>query len=433
MAGWNEASTGNVRAGHFPSPCSPADLIRRLVRILDLAQCAIQTLVDSPRPESSAHATAVGVLLREKIVSEAAMLLLCVEPLHGLDARIHHRADALVRLLIPHARDQDVRAAICLDPGLARDHAVAHVILSRLGFPDPGFDELLAKSLDLGPDFGPERLPHRRLEQTWLARLWPILRAPRRHDTSLASESPLGHPMDVLGATRLDIYAFTHAVMYATDLGGRAMPRVRKRAAVADDAEACLAFSLDTNDFDLTAELLMTWPMLGLPSSAVASFAFSVLAGVEDELGFLPGLAFDRERYERTPDAERVRFALSTCYHTVFVMGFLCAALLRSPAAGSAAAGGVRRRRGAASAMAALITRETPLSCWRGPFESLGPRQQDAVSPLLFAIAVRRARSDGNLAVIRRALESAVDHNLIRGPAVSQAAALLRRSVALPR
>lgn len=52
-----------------------------------------------------------------------------------------------------------------------------------------------------------------------------------------------------------------------------------------------VALSLDTDDFDLTAELLLTWSMPGLPWSPVAAFAFRVLAAIEDRLGFLPGLA----------------------------------------------------------------------------------------------------------------------------------------------
>ena len=63
----------------------------------------------------------------------------------------------------------------------------------------------------------------------------------------------LGRPMDALGSARLDIYAFTHAVMYASDLGERRIALPRPSPAIAADAEAALAYSLDSNDFDLTA------------------------------------------------------------------------------------------------------------------------------------------------------------------------------------
>ena len=250
-----------------------SDLIRRLLNALDVACRIIRTVLDAAPADAEPADQVSGDrgFLRAKVVAETAMLLYCVEPVRGLDDRIRVQSDIVTKLLIPHARHEDVLAAICMDPGRASDHAVAHLILSCLGFPDAGVDELLSKSLAMGAHFGPERLPHRRLEQAWLARIWNVYQARPRYDSRLVSESMLGGPVDALGATRLDIYAFTHAVMYASDLGRRAIPGARARTAIAADAEASLALCLDTNDFDLTAEVVMTWPMLGIAWSAAAT------------------------------------------------------------------------------------------------------------------------------------------------------------------
>jgi hypothetical protein len=99
----------------------------------------------------------------------------------------------------------------------------------------------------------------------------------------------LGRPLDALGSTRFDVYAFTHAVMYATDLGTRRARLPRRFRDIKADAIAALAYSLDTADHDLTAEVLLTWPMLGLGWNPAATFAFRLLADAEDELG-LPAL-----------------------------------------------------------------------------------------------------------------------------------------------
>ena len=48
-------------------------------------------------------------------------------------------------------------------------------------------------------------------------------------------------------------------------------------------------FAGESRMFDLAAELLWTWPMLGLPWSAAAIFCFALLAEVQDSHGFLPG------------------------------------------------------------------------------------------------------------------------------------------------
>ena len=290
-----------------------SDLIRRVINAIDLARQAIRTIVeiDSVQEETATPSISSGRFLREKVVSETAMLLLCLEPIRELDERIGEHFEVLANLLIPLARHKDVLAAICLDPGQARDHAVPHVLLSRLGYPDQDVDDLLSESLAMGADFGPERLPHRRLEQEWLARVWKVGEPHKRH-AKLMADSMLGRPMDALGSTRFDIYAFTHAVIYASDLGGRPVALPRTRAAITADADAALAYSLDSNDFDLTAEVIMTWPMLRLAWSATATFAFGIIAQVEDSVGFLPGLAFDLARYQALAGEERSRFAITT-------------------------------------------------------------------------------------------------------------------------
>ncbi len=398
-----------------------------------MARRVIEVAVNTDRREAEVSAQAVGLspFFREKIVAETAMLLLCLDPVQTQDPRIAQQVGELAHLLLPHARHRDVLAAICLDPGLARDYALAHSLLSRLGYPDPEVDLLLSKSLALGTSFGPERLPHRRLEQAWLARLWPVAPSPVPADARLLADSMLGRTMDALGSTRLDIYAFTHAVMYASDLGMRNITLPRPRSSVSADADAALAFSLDSNDFDLTAELLMTWPMLGLPWSPSATLAFSILAEVEDSIGFLPGLSFDLALYQtldQAPDHEaRSRLAL-TSYHTAYVMAYLCAAALRPGCAPPSAVPVSRRAPGSGAAVLSLLDTAGPASCWFKSLLALTPSQRDSVASLILAIVLRRARTQGNLYLIRAALEIALAHDLFTGPAPMQAAALLNRS-----
>jgi hypothetical protein len=209
-----------------------------------------------------------------------------------------------------------------------QDHAVAPVLLSRLGYPDAAVDRLLARALVMGADFGPERVHHRRPKREWPARVWPVGEARSHFNRSrkfsrLLAESMLGRPVDALGSSRLDFYAFTRAVMYASDLGRTQVALPRRSSDIASDAIAALAFSLDGDDFDLTAEVLSSWPMLRLAWSPCASFAFQVLANVQDELGFLPG--FDSIVQAMTACKERSACAMCSPRRTTrYVLWGFC-------------------------------------------------------------------------------------------------------------
>lgn len=403
-----------------------ADLIRRVLRVLGAARRVLELVCS--RKTSLELQDAAG-LMDAKIVAETAMLLLCLDPIVSLDARLREQSQQLAELLIPHARGDDVLAAMCLDPGSALDHGVAHIILGRLGYPDRDVDELLQNSLNLGPQFGPERLPHRRLERAWLTRVWAHPGFPASSDSRPLAESALGRSMDALRASRLDIYAFTHAVMYASDLGCRQVKAPRSRAAIAADAEASLSFSLETGDYDLTAELLLTLTMLNLPWSATTNFAFKILADAEDRLGFLPGGACDLAQYHTLTGAtQQSRFALTTSYHTIYVMGFLCATALLPGRTPWAAVHERPALRGSAATLQRLVNHDQLKACWREAFELLDAAQRDAVSPLLLTIVMRQATASGNVALLRQALEIALTYDLVRLPAVTQGLALLRRS-----
>jgi hypothetical protein len=396
----------------------PSDLVRRVLRSLEFASRAVD---------------GIPGMIGEKVVAETAMLLHCAAAVQHVDRRIRDAVADIAVGLIPRARGEAVLAAICLDPGLALDHAFAHILLSGLGYPDAAVDDLLAASIALGPGFGPERLPHRCLEQEWLMRVWTAGGPRRCPETPHLAHSLLGRPLDALGASRIDLYAFTHAVMYASDLGSRRLQLPRSTDDVEADAVAGLAYSLGAADPDLTAELLLTWPMLGLEWNTAAAFGFQWLADVDDTLGFLPGSSFDPARYHALAGDEQPRYALVTCYHTVFVMGFLCSAALGSGGAPPARVPPGHRTTGAATALLMLSATDTPAPRWREMVEAMSPGQQDALAPLLLAMLLRQAKTQCDLGRVRDALHVALEYGLTDGTAPAQAAKLLLRGQALDR
>jgi len=114
-------------------------------------------------------------------------------------------------------------------------------------------------------------------------------------------------------------------------------------------------------------------------------------------------------------------------------MGFLCAAALKDGCLPPREVSSGRRSRGAGAAIAGLFSMEGPTPCWKDPFLALTAHQQNSVAPLVVAAVLRRARTNGDLALIRETLQVALDYDLVNGPAPVQAASLVRRSQALDR
>ena len=368
-----------------------------------------------------------------KVVAETAMLLHAVAPLRATHPRIETACARLASRLVPLARSPEVQAALCLDPGKALDHAMAHILLDRLGHADPAFDSLLQVAQHVGREFGPERLPHRQIEQAWLERIWPSGAPSRRRQSDAVAASALGRPLDALKSTRDDFYAFTHAVLYATDMGRRKLASARRRRDIEADALVALGFALDAEDCDLTVEVLWTWPMLGLRWHPAALFALEGLIERQDSRGFLPGIGFDAQRAAAMSSGQRVRHVRATCYHTVYVMGFLCAAASRHgrPPPRPARQPKHGARRGAGAVLLELLQQDTHRPEWCARLSEHDAGLQDAAAPLLLSVLLRRAAEASDLARLRMVLNAALQYRLDGGPASLQAAALLRRAQCL--
>lgn len=304
---------------------SAEDLVRRLGHALDIARQAVDRLAATGYADPREPA---NNLRPEKVIAETAFLLLCASRA-GEHPEVRERIGSLAERLIPYARGERMVLGVCLEPALALDYAQAHICLARLGYPDPGFDSVLRRSVDSQARAGRERPPHRELEQHWLEEIWDGSRSNSHSKlTAAARNSVLGRPMDLLSSSRDNVYAFTHALMYVTDchLPPRQLPR--PVSVILAEAEAALGRCLDDQDYDLGGEVLLAWPLTGRPWSAAAAFGFRVLARVEDEAGFLPSPSTKLQRLNELKGDERSNYLLATVYHTAYVMGLVCAVAL---------------------------------------------------------------------------------------------------------
>jgi hypothetical protein len=399
------------------------DLARRLCHALDIARQTVERLAEHGYKDAEEPAINVRP---EKIIGETAILLYAASAA-GHHAHVQSAIETVARALIPHARGKRMLLGACLEPSLALDYAEAHICLSRLGYPDSGFDKLLRQSRASQAGFARERVPHRVLEQRWIGDIWTEMTHGRRDPPSPTLQSVLSQPIDVLGGSREDIYAFTHALMYVRDfnISPRRLPR--SRSVMLAEAEAVLARSLDEDDYDLAGEVLMAWPLTGTSWSAAAAFGFRVLARVEDETGHLPAPSTRQQRLDRLEGCARTDYWLATAYHTIYVMGLLCAAALHPGRAPPIKLPGRSLPGEAVEPILRLLDCSGRSPQWRHAFDQVSPSERAALAGFLLNLALVRNVRRREFGAVHELLRTGYALGLADGPASSQSAEMLER------
>ena len=351
-------------------PPPPAgDLHSVVAGSLELTLDAVRTLETTP-----------DLLDPTKVVGEALLLLRATRTAAATTAPWRH----LYAVTAPLARPADLAALLCRNPGRALELAFAHIQLSDLGDVDPALDALLDLALTDEPT-GPAPHVVPELQRQWLRDVRRGAPDPVDRDLLLTASS-LARPIDLLRCSTQDVYDLTHAVMHGTDLGLWPLTPPRDEEELADDLDVLLGIALDAENLDLTTELLWAWPMLRLARTPAADLALETVLATHRKHGYLPGPGLDPES---GPDEPKI---LSTSYHATLVLGILAAALLRT-----------------------------------GDLPAGGPGD---LAPMRLAVDLRGASDRADLAEVRRLLQRAVDADLADGRAVSQSAALLRRTIA---
>jgi len=399
----------------------PEDLTRRLCHALDIAHQTVERLGRSgyTDPENAGHN-----LRPEKIISETALLLYATSTVSHLE-QVRERTWLLAEQLLPYARGERMALGICLEPALAWDYALAHVLLKKLGYHDAAFDAVLSEAVRSQAHSGRERTPYRVLEQQWLRQIWANSSSGRKRESARASA--LGRSIDLLNGSKDDIYAFTHAVMYVTDFNISPGRLPKPKQMVHADAEASLAFCLDEQDYDLGGEVILVWPLTGKSWSPAAAFCFRVLAHVEDQAGFLPSPGTRLDRLNKMQGDELTDYLLATAYHTVYVMGLLCATTLQAGRTPPRKISGRGRNPGSAKMILQFLDQSEPSKHWRETFNQLDDREQDAIAELLLSIALRQKVKQRDFDGLHGLLVTAYQCGLADNPVASQAAELLER------
>ncbi len=396
-----------------------AALELRLGRVLDFAATVLDKLAAEGTGEGPAR------ILPEKVIAETALLALAAWAARTGEEN-GRRLDRLTEALAPWARGKRALAGLCFEPALALDFATAHICLTRLGSEDTRFDEALQRALASQAARAKERPPHRILEQEWLRS------GPRTADGKAMRRavrlSALAHPLDLLSGSVDDVYAFTHAMMYVTDFGLRRVRMPRPRRDILLDAEDALGRCLDEDNYDLGGEVLLAWPLLRASWSPEASFGFRVLLRAEDIHGCLPAPGLGRAQREELAGESPGPGALGAGYHTIYVMGLLCAAALNGRPLPPAGATPRRTTRGAAERMLRWIVSRAEPRLWRVEFDRLPAPRRDALAGMVFSVALRQRTRQRDVKGMVELLAEAHALGLTDRPIASQAAETLDRA-----
>ncbi|MGH8215953.1 MAG: DUF6895 family protein [Rhodanobacteraceae bacterium] len=399
------------------------DLTRRLVLALKIARRTIGFLgLDGYRGEEVSE-DSFGP---DKPLAETAMLLYVSAATGGV-ARRELQIDDLCLLLVPLARSVRTALAIALHPTICFQLAMPHILLTRLGLEDARFDRLLALSSDSPASRGREILAHRALEGCWLRSAWSAA-APSREFADAVANSVMSHPLDLLWGSRDDAYAYTHTFMYFSDFGRSLPPLPRARSELVEESTALLMRSLLVEDFDLAAEVLMTWPLMCADWTPAATFGFRVLAELEDRVGFLPAGNGVPEKFQLLNGAERTKYALAASYHTAYVMGMLCALAVgpgRAPP--TEIIGPLVPATLVETLLSMIPAADTP---WQTTFRKLRVEEQRTLAPVLLDIALLTKVRSHDLSCAAGLLDIAVGHDLADTPICAQAAQLIQRVAA---
>jgi len=422
------------------------DLVKRLCYALDIAGQSLELagaagFTNPDIPEATVRP--------EKVIAETGLLLYVSSLLDtnpalrqpDAGAELGQRIDATARLLIPAARCERVLLEVCLQPAVAIDYAEAHIFLTAIGFPDPKFEALLEMVINTPEHHAKERFPHRVLEQEWVRKLWNKTPQIIPELSTTIARTPLGYSLDLLFGTRDDLYAFTHAMMYVTGFNDQPWRLPRNRCDILREAEGMLARSLDEEDYDLAAEILLSWPLTGHSWSAISTFAFCVLRNIEDRVGFLPTASTRIATLERLTGIERKKYFLATSYHTIYVMGLLCAVSLQPgnlpPEELPRGETGQAQREtglaqsetgcGSAAAIRPYLMQDAPRPHWLEEFDRLPPAEKDILSGLLLDVAIHRNVRTKKYGVVFELLQLAYDLGIANTAMAAQAARLLER------
>jgi hypothetical protein len=300
-------------------PGAKDDIVGDVLNVVRLARVTlgrIETLRPFWRDEEDPFVT-----IADKIVVESALLALLAARIGPDGSRLDDELTGVAAGVREHIYTSRNVGLLMRFPHTAVSLGIAHAALLAFGTADPDVDWILRSVLADGQTEAYERLPYRAMELAWLK---AELGEPSRELSVLfaaSSASAAGNPLHM---TLNEVYALTHAVMYATDFGAAPWPWEEERDAVRTAIDAHLRWHLHTGNLDLIGELVLSELLLD-GTSAAGREGWARLRAAWSQLGFIPGPAFVVAEHAELTGIAAAAYSVRHIYHSTYVWGILCA------------------------------------------------------------------------------------------------------------
>jgi hypothetical protein len=268
-------------------------------------------------PSSASHPLARFV---DKVTAETGLLVYVAARVG--ESGLRPTLASITRRLAPHVRANETAVAIMRNPHYAAALSMGHIALTSAGATDPQFDAIVSGAFANRYFRSVEQPAFREAEVAWLQGL-------RNGCHSIPPEviesSLLLHPPHPIYASRNELYALTHDVMYCTDFGARELDiTVRALADLHASLDACLSWAIAEDDLDLVGELVIARVLAnGGMSPAVVAGLQMIRDGWFGDPLCVPGPCFDTEEHKRLSGICAAGYAFRECYHTTYVAGIL--------------------------------------------------------------------------------------------------------------
>lgn len=303
---------GRREAG--PRPAGPAGAQMSL--LLDRALAWVEANLSSFEPVRAAREP---MLWEELPLIELAVACMCLRrqdlvPVTGRVSRLlEYVADRCTAAVFA---DRLFRRANAFAP-----HALLLGALQRCGFPAPdGQRQAIQRLVDAGGVTSATRYPHQVIELRYVLELGGFSHAlPPYQD--LCRGTILGGPINPIALADSDVYCLTHVLYYLSDYGARPLPALpaSDRESAAWAVRQLLGLAARDRNCDLTAELLLCWPCLGMAADRYYTLGWRMLAGAQEPDGCLAGPWHDLGRAAALRGPAKQRYMFKHCYHTVMI------------------------------------------------------------------------------------------------------------------
>lgn len=266
--------------------------------------------------------------LENKIAHEFSLFVFLV-------SRIKNRPDSLdkslqkaLNSLSGFIRTQTNYLRILNDPQNSTRFGQINFFLTKAGNVNNTWDNLIIRMYEKGYGENSERILTRFFDKNWLNHI--IFNKNIYNPETIIKYSILNSRCHPVYMSVSEMYAFTHTLMYISDFGKCKIVNYSDNSSLKNIINSSLLFQLANENYDLLGEFLMNYSYTENTWDLVPHISWKYFTSIWDDLGFLPGIAFDSKIYSQLDNEDKSAYAFKEVYHTNLVAGILCVNILEA-------------------------------------------------------------------------------------------------------